>query len=257
MSRRIALAMAFVVATVALGTAAQAAPGSDVVQVNVAGQGTTIYGVLEGLPSLGGSSGYYAGRGPAAEITSYYSSGQYAADQASVAAAAQAFLTSWTKAHCTSVTNCAGKKAAAVFDIDDTLTSSYAALRAHGFTAGPAYDRAIENCTTPAIAPVVSFVNFVKSEGIAFYLITGRPDTARALTAACMRKIGVSGWSRLVMRTPAQLSLTAQQYKSAARAQIQRSGFTIITSIGDQVSDSAGGSTQRGFLLPNPMYYIP
>ena len=240
----------------AIGAPSQAA-SSNVVQVNVAGQSTPIFGVLEGRPALGGGSGYYVGPGPAAQITAYYNSGQYAADQSAVAAAAQSFFSSWMQSHCKSATNCSGKKAAAVFDIDDTLTSSYSALLPGGFVQSTALDTAVANCTTPAITPVVNFLKYVKSKGVAFFLITGRPSAAQSVTTACMNQIGVSGWSQLIMRSPAQENLTAQQYKSAARAQIQQSGYTIITSIGDQVSDSAGGSAQRGFLLPNPMYYVP
>jgi len=257
MKRHLVLAMTILVATVTVSGVVRAAPASQIVQIDVAGQSTTIFGVLEGLPSLGASDGYYAGPGPAAQIKAYYSSGQYAADQAAVTAAARAYFTGWLKTHCTGPDDCSDKKAAAVFDIDDTLISSYQALSSNSFTPGVEYDKAVAECTTPAIAPVVSFLNFVESQGVAFYLITGRPGTERALTSTCMHKIGVSGWRQLIMRSPTQLTMTAQRYKSAARAQIQKSGYTIITSIGDQVSDSAGGSTKRGFLLPNPMYYIP
>ena len=255
--RRIFISSVVVLMTVGAVSGTSQAAASNVVQVNVAGQSTPIYGVLEGLPALGAGSSYYAGSGPAAQITSYYNSGQYAADQSAVAAAAQSFFSSWMQSNCKSASNCSGKKAAVVFDIDDTLVSSYSTLLPGGFVKSSALDTAVANCTTPAITPVVNFLNYVKSKGVAFFLITGRPIAAQSVTTACMNQIGVSGWNQLVMRTPAQENQTAQAYKSNARAQIQASGYAIIAALGDQVSDSAGGSTQRGFLLPNPMYYVP
>ena len=52
-------------------------------------------------------------------------------------------------------------------------------------------------------------------------------------------------------------SLTGAQYKSAQRAKWEGEGWRLGLTIGDQVSDLAGGHTAGGFLLPNPMYYSP
>jgi acid phosphatase len=37
---------------------------------------------------------------------------------------------------------------------------------------------------------------------------------------------------------------------------LERRGFTIVASVGDQVSDMSYGHLRRGFLMPNTMYYI-
>ena len=34
-------------------------------------------------------------------------------------------------------------------------------------------------------------------------------------------------------------------------------GYTILLTIGDQESDLAGGFAERGFKLPNPVYFLP
>ena len=60
----------------------------------------------------------------------------------------------------------------------------------------------------------------------------------------------------MFLRAPAQETMTAEQFKSRARAAIEKRGYRIVTSIGDQLSDSTGGFLVRGFRLPNPMYYI-
>jgi hypothetical protein len=38
---------------------------------------------------------------------------------------------------------------------------------------------------------------------------------------------------------------------------LEREGYTIIASLGDQVSDMSFGALKKGFLLPNLMYFIP
>ena len=78
-----------------------------------------------------------------------------------------------------------------------------------------------------------------------------RLSTAKAIhdlarTAAGERELHVPFWA-----------LTAEEFKSDARRRIERDGYRIITSIGDQLSDSTGGHVIRGFRLPNPMYFLP
>jgi len=34
-------------------------------------------------------------------------------------------------------------------------------------------------------------------------------------------------------------------------------GYDILLTIGDQYSDLKGGYADKGFKLPNPMYYLP
>ena len=46
-------------------------------------------------------------------------------------------------------------------------------------------------------------------------------------------------------------------YKARDRAKLQQAGYRIGTSIGDQVSDMAGGPLKSGLLLPNPIYLFP
>lgn len=258
-ARATGIVMGAVVASAVVLAGSTGASAAGVGPIYVPGQPTQIMGVGQNLPPLSRQTGYTAGSSPSQAIIAYRSSGQYTADQSAVASAAQSYLTSYLSQHCAGGKSCAGRKPAAVFDIDDTLVSWYANWAAGNFVSDVQNDgNSAGPCTAP-ITPVISFLNYAKSKGVAVYLITGRSaaNGGQAATVACLNQLGVTGYSGLVLRDAAQQSMTAQQYKSQARAQIQQSGYTIITAIGDQVSDSAGGSTTRGFLLPNPMYYIP
>ena len=68
---------------------------------------------------------------------------------------------------------------------------------------------------------------------------------------------GVTGVKQLILRSPQDEALTAAVYKSRARAGLEKKGWKIALSLGDQVSDMSLGHADAGFLLPNPMYFIP
>lgn len=251
-----ALAATLVAATLA-GPAV--ADGNAVVRIEVSGQPTVIYGINQGLPSLVASALYPAGPGMADQITAYHDSGAYQRDQAAVARAAQRYLRDYLNKHCAGSTRCeAGRKAAAVFDIDDTLLTFYPTYQQNQFAPpSAAIDAAEASCQQPVIESVKAFFEAAKARKVAVFLITGRQDTIRTETENCLAQARITGWKELIMRSAAQESLTALAYKSAERKKIERRGYVIITAIGDQISDSAGGFTTRGFLLPNPMYFIP
>jgi len=239
------------------------ADSSPVVRVNVAGQPTAIFGINQGLPPLVaatmGEWGYAAGSGLAPQIVAYHESGDFRRDQRAVNRAATSYLESYLDRHCSGSARCEkGRRAAAVFDIDDTLLSTYDTYAANGFSpSGATVDAAYESCAQTVIDSTRAFFNTAKDRKVTIFLITGRSDTLRAATRSCLAQAGISGYEELIMRDAEQQSLTAVDYKSAERARIERRGYRIITAIGDQISDSAGGATERGFLLPNPMYFIP
>ena len=235
---------------------AEALP-SQVTPIIVPGTTAPTFGVDMHLPPLSQTQDYHAGPSPAKAIREYRRSGTYAQDQQAVAAAAGTFLADWLVATCgdTSQAVC---RPAAVFDIDDTLLSWYPLYDAIDFRYTKAVSTvAVDGCTTPVIAPVRALLNKAKLLGAHVFLLSGRTETQRAQTEACLRKRGVTGWSKLVLRSADQASLTGAQYKSAQRAKWEGEGWRLGLTIGDQVSDLAGGHMAGGFLLPNPMYYIP
>jgi len=161
-------------------------------------------------------------------------------------------------------------KPALVLDIDETALSNWQAIQANDFgyipggkceslPRGPCGWHDWEHIArAEAIAPTLALFNAAKSKQVAVFFITGRrgdPD-ARAGTEKNLRQVGYDGWNELIMRSAEASKLTAKVYKSAERAKIVAKGYTIIANVGDQISDLAGGYSQRTFLIPNPFYYI-
>ena len=228
-----------------------------------AAQGVPIVGSDAHLPPLAAASVYDAGPIVGDEIIEFRESGGYQADIRGVNSRARAYIKSWLDEQCganATVAQVRGCRAMIVSDIDDTLISWYS------FYADPAIDfqyvsvaeaAAKEGCTPPAIKQTVALLQYAQSRGVAVVLMTGRKEAERATTNACMKRIGFTGYRQLILRSPAEARLSAQDYKSGHRRQLEQAGWNIMLSIGDQPSDMLGGSTDAGFLLPNPMYMIP
>ena len=248
--------LALAVAGSLLLNAGAASAAGSVQPINVAGNSTPITGVDQRLPSLGTTSYFTAGPGFADEIESYHDSGGYSSDQQAVATAAEQFLGPWLASTCgdTSAAMC---RPAVVFDIDETLITDYALYAANGFTLPGNLSRtSIIKCSSAVIAPTRDLLRAAQKEGVAVFLISGRKESARLATEACLRNRGVTGWQELILKTPATQSLSNAAYKTKARAGIEARGWRISYTIGDQLSDLTGGHAAQGFLLPNPMYYV-
>ena len=236
-----------------------------VVQMTYGGAsaGTPITGSNQHLPPLSAPAMYPVGPGLGPSVAAFRQSGGYTADINGTVSRARGYLSHWLddtcgkKATVAKVRKC---KAMVVSDIDDTVLSWYDLYASPEGNWGPSPAVAsafIQSCTGPPITPSVAFLNQARKRGVALVLITGRKEADRAPTAACMPKIGLSGFEQLILRQPSQDALTAEAFKSAERKKLERKGWKIALSIGDQVSDMSGGYADAGFLLPNPMYFIP
>ncbi|MEY4136238.1 MAG: hypothetical protein RL205_366 [Actinomycetota bacterium] len=222
--------------------------------------GKPITGSGQNLPSISNTTAWQIGANPAASVTGYYNSGQALKDQSDVAAAALKWTRTWVKNECgsTKPAKVRACKAAAVFDIDETLLSNYDWFAAANpqFTIDSAASAAANaNCTLPVIAPTRALFNSFKKLGVTPFIITGRPEADRDATAACLAKAGVTGYESLILK-PVGNTQTAAQRKADQRKALIQQGWKIGPSIGDQVSDMAHGSMAHGFLLPNAMYFI-
>lgn len=251
-TRRHAAALLAGVAGLMVLLASPAQAASPVVPLPVPGTPAPVVGSMQHLPGLGASSYYVAGSGPAAAITRFHDSGEYAAEQAAVARAATAWMNDWVRHGCGP--HC---RPAAVFDLDDTTWSWYPIYSANGFAptsseTGPA----ITGCLTPLIDPVVRMIRRAQALHVTVFFMTGRSPGDRDATLSCLTHFGLPT-DHLITKAADQGSLTSVQFKGAARAQVERQGWTIGPSIGDQLSDTTGGHFLAGFVLPNPLYFIP
>lgn len=151
------------------------------------------------------------------------------------------------------------KKLAIVFDIDETVLSNYPDMVKNNFggSLNIIMDD-IKKCEDPALKPALSFYQFAQSHGVTPFFVTGRPEDTRDCTIDNLKKMGFNHWKTLYLRpTDFHPKKSISEFKIAMRKQIEKEGYNIIASIGDQESDLRGPYADRGFKLPNPYYYLP
>jgi predicted secreted acid phosphatase len=192
------------------------------------------------------------------QVEAYIDSGRYAADCAAVARKAQDYLE-----------RRAGqvKKAAVVFDIDETSLSNWPAYRANGWgrvTAGPC-DVQSGPCglrawqataQSKAIPSTLALARRARSLGVVVFFISGRPPNLQQATERNLRAEGYE-WERVILLPEGASFKSAADFKAPERRKLTEAGYTILFSIGDQQSDLAGGYAERTFKLPNPVYFLP
>lgn len=247
---------------VAVGIAVPA--GAETVAVDpgkATSAGKPITGSGQNLPSMNAAAIWDIGGYSASTITTYYTSGEADRDRADVTRAALRWTRDWVRAECGSTTPAKVRacKAAAVFDVDDTLVNWQPILSAlpQPYTYDSAVsDAAIAACTTPVQQATKKLYRALQTMGVTTFLITGRPESQRQQSAACLESLGISGWKKFILRAPGD-DRPASVYKSTARRALERQGWRIGPSVGDQVSDMSLGHLGAGFLVPNVMYFIP
>lgn len=186
------------------------------------------------------------------QAIAYHDSGQYEKDLASVIKKAQNYINmEVAQAKKT-------QKLAIVLDIDETSLSNYRHLYERDFANNPQVIHSeILKADAPVIQPMLSLYKDAIKKGVKVFFITGRSDLERQATIQNLQRAGYKGWSGLYLNNDYQSKRSASVFKSKARATIEKQGYTIIASIGDQCSDITGGHNKKGFKLPNPYYYVP
>jgi len=186
-------------------------------------------------------------------VATYVDSGQYLTDFAVAVEAARTYLN----------TIDAGDDGMdlVVLDIDETALSNvpYYVVNNYGVDAWDEgkWNGWVKNASAPALEAMLSMYTDLRSQNWSFAFITGRPESQREETAQNLASSGYSHWATLVLRAPEEAPLTAVEYKSEHRRRLEKDGYRIRSSLGDQWSDLEGGTVgNRTFKLPNPMYYI-
>ncbi|MFY7698109.1 MAG: HAD family acid phosphatase [Legionella sp.] len=149
------------------------------------------------------------------------------------------------------------QKLALVLDIDETSLTNYQKMIARKFMGDPKiWHKEIMAADAPAIKPMLELYNDALKHGIAVFFVTGRNTTERKATEQNLALAGYKGWSDIYFRPLDYHYGSIAQFKTQARANISKKGYTIIASIGDQLSDLTGGYARKLVKLPNPFYYI-
>jgi predicted secreted acid phosphatase len=149
-------------------------------------------------------------------------------------------------------------KLALVLDIDETSISNYISMAKYHFKPTKKQIRLHElKAHAPAIQPTLALYKVALKNGIKVFFVTGRRTNQRYSTATNLHRAGYDIWSGLYFRPSTDLSPSVIPYKSGVRAKIEKKGYVIIATVGDQYSDIKEGHADKGFKLPNPFYYIP
>ena len=231
-------------------------------EMQITSKSNNVYTLIvtgQNLPALSSTRIWAIGDYPQDEIVSYHNH-QASRDQASIAGAAIEWTNQWVQTKCNTPspignTQC---KLAAVFDVDDTILSSYNSdkISPTSFTHDSVTsDRAVESCSTPVIEPVRKAYKAFRSWGVATIVITGRSKKQKKVTMDCLESFGMGEWDEAHFKPQSYIG-TASAWKHQIRQQIIEKGWDIGPSIGDQLSDMSYGSFSRGFLMPNVRYFI-
>ncbi|KAG6552701.1 hypothetical protein Mapa_005648 [Marchantia paleacea] len=185
-------------------------------------------------------------------IASYMEDGQYEADVRVALSAARSYFQSILPTEGVD---------AVVFDVDETCLSNLPYYRVHQYGVEK-FQKAIFNeyvaqSKQPVMKAALALYQELLLNNWAIIFITGRDEEARSYTSKNLRDAGYESWAELILRQPEEEHDSAVVYKSNRRAALEKKGYRIRASIGDQWSDLEGLSPgMRSFKLPNPMYYI-
>lgn len=183
------------------------------------------------------------------EITAYYKNGSYDIELSRIEADAARYIDKRVAAGV--------KKPALVLDIDDTALSTVGYELKYDFGYDPkTWNAYAVSPGFPANAPILALAKHAQSEGVAVFFITGRRQPQAALTAKNLHAVGYT-YAHLYLRPVSDKKPSVIPFKSSARAVIERAGYDVLETIGDQWSDLEGGYADRAYKLPNPMYFIP
>lgn len=189
------------------------------------------------------------------EVIQYHDSGAYSKDISSTVSAARKFLRqrveqNQKEAH--------PQKLAIVFDIDETCLSNYNTMFRYGFSMNQKQlHAAITAADDPAITPVLQLFREANQKKVSIFFVTGRPDNELAATEKNLRSAGFTSWNGLFLKPLSYNKSSIVPFKAGTRAKIEKEGYTIVASIGDQYSDLQGGHAEKIFKLPNPYYFLP
>ncbi|MFD6435196.1 HAD family acid phosphatase [Streptomyces venezuelae] len=166
-----------------------------------------------------------------------------------------------------------GKKPAIVLDVDDTALLSFDYEKSNNYTYNnDSWDAYVKAAKRPAVFGMPELVAYAKRHGVEVFFLTGLAESQRDGAVTNLAKAGYKTpldrthvFTKNKPNPPAYLSHCATpdawkcdtvQFKEGTRKHIESTGYNIIGSFGDQVSDLAGGYADRTYKLPNPTYFV-
>jgi hypothetical protein len=194
-------------------------------------------------------------------LHTFSSTGAYANEMTGIEARAERYLARAGHHHRH------GPQKAILLDVDDTTLNTYSYEIYSSFVFNPTTNAAFVNAAVfHAVPGMPALVSFAKAKGYTIFFLTGRPEAQRPgtttnLTAEGYPVVPDQLYLKDQVNQPwlssCSPSCTTIQYKSLTRQHIESLGYDIVANFGDQFSDLQGGFADRGFKLPNPMYFLP
>lgn len=189
------------------------------------------------------------------EIKAYHDSGTYEKELTAVIKKAHQYILARSSQKTTQPST---EKLAIVLDIDETSLSNYPHMVSRHFVANKKQlHQEILAADAPPLKATLALYNDAIKRGIAVFFVTGRHQSERRPTELNLQQAGYKNWTGLFLKPTHYHLPSIVPFKSSARQAITKKGYTIIASIGDQLSDISGGFTEKGFKLPNPYYFLP
>jgi len=183
-------------------------------------------------------------------VTSFHDSGEWEAETEKITGEAATYLRQL---------NPAAKKQAVVFDIDDTVLSTWPEIHDndYGYNSN-VFDTWVLKANAKPIVPVHDLYTVAKKRGFAIFFVSGRGEALRAATEKNLRAAGYDEWDGLFLRPLTYNDPSIVSFKASERKRISEElGYTIVLNVGDQESDFIGGWCEKCCKIPNPAYFLP
>jgi predicted secreted acid phosphatase len=189
------------------------------------------------------------------EIKAYHDSGEYNKELTQAIATATHYIVQRAE---TNEKSTHPQKLAIVLDIDETCLSNYSYLIARDFADDKQkMHSAWREAKAPAIKPMLSLYRKALENHVSVFFVTAREKSFQKPTYENLKSAGYQQWTGIYFK-PEHYDLPSKiPFKTEAREKITQKGYTVIASIGDQMSDLVGGYTEKTFKLPNPWYFAP
>lgn len=150
-----------------------------------------------------------------------------------------------------------GEKLAIVLDVDETAVSNIAQLRGSTYCfVREDWNEWVDVGVPVELPGIRSLYDYARKHDVAVVFLSGRKESQREDTERVLKAAGLGDWERVLLREPSEDKLTAAEFKSARRAQLEAEGFTVVLTVGDQQSDLDGGHAEHAVLIPNPFYFV-
>ncbi|MHB8580581.1 MAG: HAD family acid phosphatase [Ignavibacteriaceae bacterium] len=181
------------------------------------------------------------------DVMNYYDSGKYDAELDNVVNHAESEFNNIQP----------GDSTVVIFDIDETILSSYNFEKELDFGyVMPLWNKFISEAKEPAIKQTKSLYDFLLKKDFKIIFLTGRNYDQYKSTYQNLLNDGFTKFDTLIVRQPKEYDLTALKYKSLQRTKLTNRGYKIAGTVGDQYSDLDGPYHGIQVKIPNYLYII-